>query len=177
MFYAIYMSLKWKIIEKIIAVLLIIFAASEFYSVLFTIDNQLNIAFGNQPINWENVSFVKLFKTYHLETFVSVFTFIAAVLLLIKKRVGWTLSIAVIIINILSYLIFLFHQKGRYEEIRDFLLYFICSLIIIIYLAFLILLFQKPIREKYFTSRKASFIIGLIVGIYLIDRILILFNT
>ncbi len=171
--YAIFMTAKFTIIEKVIATLLIILAVLELLSVIWQLQFSITIGFESKRLTWESISFLTIFKNYHLSVFLSLLTLFAATALLFTKKIGWVLSIAASIVHCLSYIMLLLNLKATYTKSANSTFYVINGLFIGLCLTFVILLLQKAFKDKYFVSNKMWLTIIVVLGIYLIDRVLL----
>ena len=167
------MTLRLKVIEKIIAILLILWATFELFSIFWTLNYFASTGFEMKLLTWDNISYFKVFKNYHLNIIVPLLSIFSATYLLFRKRIGWILTIAVCLINIIGYFILILNLSGAYDSVNSSTFYFIHGVIIAIYLLFIFLLLQRPFKEKYSATNKMWLPILILIGIYLIDRIIL----
>jgi predicted neutral ceramidase superfamily lipid hydrolase len=164
-------GLAWT--EKIIAVLLIVFACVKIYALSFSMYWTFDIAFNQAHLTWKEISLTKVVSNYHLETILSLATLVGAILLLCNKKPGWILTAAISIIGLVQFIIMLVKFKGDKHQLgNDLWLYLLPGILIAVYLTFLILLLQKPFRIKYAMTRKSWLTILLLVLIYFTDSII-----
>ena len=168
------MAFRLTIIEKIISIFLILWAGLELFSIFYTLETIISFGLEQKFLTWNNLSFSKIFKNYHLNILVSILSLFSAAFLLFQKRIGWILTIAVCIINIFSYLIPLLNINEAYNKINNSTFYLIGGILIAVFSTFITLLLQKGFRDKYYFSTKMCYTILIITSIYLTDRILLL---
>ncbi|MES1181749.1 MAG: hypothetical protein ABUL44_03045 [Flavobacterium sp.] len=168
------MTLPLKLIERIIAILLILWATFELFATFWTLNYFASTGFEMKLLTWDNISYFKVFKTYHLNILVPLLSIFSATYLLLQKRTGWILTIAVCLINAISYVIFSLNLTGTYDNLDNSTFYFVNGVIASIYLLFLFLLLQRPFKDKYSASNKIWTPILIMTGIYLVDRIILI---
>ena len=147
-------TIRLNLTEKIIAILIILWAAFELFSTLWTLNYLVSTGFEMKVLTWDNISYIKVFKNYHLNILVALLSIFAATFLLFRKRTGWILTIAVCLINVINYVILILNLNGAYGKVNSPAFYFIHSVIILIYLFFIFLLLQRPFKDKYSASNK-----------------------
>jgi uncharacterized membrane protein len=159
------MTFRVNLIEKIIAILLILWAAFELFCTLWTLNYFASTGFEMKFITWDNISYSKVFKNYHLNILVPLLSIFSAIFLLFRKRIGWILTIAVCLINAISYVILILNLSGAYDKVNSSIFYFIHGVIISIYLLFIFILLQRPFKDKYSASNKMWLPILILTGI------------
>ena len=167
------MTFRLNLIEKIIAIVVILWAVLELFSTLWTLNYLTSTGFEMKLLTWGNISFSKVFKNYHLNIIVPLLSIISAVFLVFHKRIGWILTITGCIINVISYTILFLNLTGAYDKINNSTYYLVNGVIIAINLLFIFLLLQRSFKDKYFATNKMWSPIIIITSIYLIDRIIL----
>ena len=166
------MNTRWTIIEKTIAVLLIVLTCLQLYEALSTLKFMLDIGLQYGHLTRENISFVKIFKNYHLQILSLLVALLGATLLLFNKKLGWILSAAIVVIQAINIILIVFNYKGSKFNAEGFLVaYLVAGLIILFYLASAFLLLQPPFRIKYAVTNKSWLAVLLVVLIFFIDKI------
>ena len=163
------MNNKWKIIERVIALIFIIGGGSLLYLEWTSFHNLLNILLQRTSI--ENLSSIYFLKIFHLFFLIPVASLVAGVLLLLHKKTGWILCASVSLLFIfLTYIPV--HGKSDYFNDMSKVAIWLISFSVFCLTIFITLLL-KPFREKYKPTKTNWMIIFLIVGLVFLDRILV----
>jgi|GEM_PF-3498064 len=169
---------NWKITEKIIGCLLILWGGFYFVISIWVFKNDLDVAFAYSNNSWDDLSLLKIIKNYHFKLLLPLITLIVGLLLLLKKRLGWLLSVVFTLLWPATLLIHLWdlYTKILEDDIFEENLVPICTVIGFISLILLTmfgLLMTKQIRSNYNPTIKSWLIMIVLFATLLIDKILI----
>jgi len=123
----------------------------------------------NGRFEWRQISFLKVFKNYHLTFLLPLTAIFAGFFLLYSKKIGWTIALIVTFLHAFLFLILsnkdevLFIALGKALLIATILF---CTLWVS---SFIILLF-KPFRLKYSATLKNFCVVSICVGIIILDK-------
>lgn len=166
------MSKKYVIIEKSIALLLIIFAGFGLYVAYMQVDILLTFGRESKLIGPGDSAFFKLVVAHHSQIIPALLELIAGLLLLFNKKAGWLLSVTVCMASAIVFCIIFFKADPPWEEAKEMAFYLVYLGTLFSFLTMLLLLLQKPFLDKYKPSKYSQAIILLLAGIYLTYRYL-----
>lgn len=133
--------------------------------VLYTFINGVRFLFDFGLI--PQLSFIQLFKKYHLILLLPTLTILGGLFLLFSKKIGWTISLIALLLNALLFFIPAENGKSMLTEQKMALAIF--SLAILSLTTFYIL--TLPVyRNKYRASKKTWLAIALTTFMILIDK-------
>ena len=158
------MSRLLSITEKTIASFLIVWAGLVCYFLIGGIWSLFEIGI-IQPM-----PFVEFVKLYHLIFLLPLLTTVAGFALLFNKKLGWTLSLASLIINGFFFLIPT--EKGK-SMLTDGTSVIFFSSLAFLSIVFFYILIRPAYRNKYNATKKNWLTIALIATIVLADRIIL----
>ncbi len=138
----------WLISEKIIGIIITLWGMATLYSITHTVYNMLSTGAETGFLRPENISYVKLLGTYHLNFLLSIATLYAGFNLVFNSREAWFMClVAAFMYTILLLTSAGGSSKGAHQiAVVHNYSYLIAA---VIALAVFILLLQKPFRKKY----------------------------
>jgi len=162
------MTSRYSTIEKIISILLFAWGVTFFVGAIISNYNFFQLQFKNGNLNWQTISFLKIFRRYHLIILLALATIFAGASLFRNKRVGWTLAMTTLLLNALLPFI----PIDKYDEVfyKNFL--FQEALLSIAFVTLFFILLLKPFRQKYNVTNKTWLTIATMTGIILIEKTL-----
>jgi Na+-translocating ferredoxin:NAD+ oxidoreductase RnfD subunit len=165
------MTKNWTIIEKIIALILVTGSGLLFYLTYIGFHNYLDSVLGKIPLN--QIRWLYFFNIYQNAFFISLGTLLAGILLMINKKVGWIIAIAILFLLAFS---FYFPSLTAPKYIFDDASSKVVAAVIgfsLFCLTLLTTLLLKPFREKYKPTRANWIVILIIIVLGVIDRIFV----
>jgi hypothetical protein len=167
-------SFNWKLIEKSLSILSIVFGIFVILLVFYTWEVILSRYFDTGLITWDNLSFFKVFKNTHFFMFLGILGLISGILLLKNKRSGWISNLA----SWISYAvgIIIVYWKGNQSGkllVESQTHFAIILSIVFVFLIFASLLLSKSIRLKYKPTSNSWIAVGLIILTFVMDKILL----
>ncbi len=157
------MTKKWKLMEIIIGISLIIFAAILFYSIYSYLSFWLEICNNQNKTESYKISLLKVFKNWHSGFIVIILSFTAGLFLIFGKKFAWSMSIIVCAYEFLVLFVVLFNRN-------EDLIFFVFP---ILFLISLVVLLLRPFRERYLPTKKDLLIIAISIFFLLIDKFFI----
>lgn len=155
----------WTIIEKMMAVILLLWGIYALYNLIFYIADMINTGY----INSIGKSYWQLAADNYLGVLASLACIFGGFLLLTGDRMGWILSLMASAASAISFFISsrsnAIHDKLQFSEFYKS--YGITALIFIIIFCLLLL---KPFREKYLPTPKTWLWIFGIIALFVINK-------
>lgn len=139
-----------KTIEKIIAFYVLLYGLLSITIALWDIWIRLDLIAKYSPDLYASISYTKIFKNYHIGFLTSIFEIIGGLTLLLKKRIGYYLTLFICSKWVLG-LIVSFILSNLQVQIDDKLI-FLNSLFGFIFLTCVVLLVLPGIRKNYSIS-------------------------
>lgn len=163
-----HMTKNWKITEKIIGTVLIIWGCFLLILTFWSLKQTFDILFEELEYSGSDLSITKIVKNYHYRIIIPVLTFITGITIILQKRAGWLLGILISAINSTSIILLPWtHENLTFE------LLIIVGTHSIIFFIFFILLINKQFRNKYNPSKKAYLILSILFILLILDKLFI----
>lgn len=158
----------WTIIEKVIAVILLLWGIYSLYNLISYIADMINTGY----VNSIGKSYWQLAADNYLGVLASLACIFAGFLLLTADRMGWILSLMASAASAVS-----FFMSSRSNAIHDKLqfseFYKSYGITALVFIAIFFLLLLKPFREKYLpTSKTWLWIFGIIL-LFIINKLIL----
>ena len=154
------------------ALLLLASGSYMLYMSIYALHQIISIGYNYGLLNKETISYLKIFKNFHLQILLGLASICSGGLLLFGKRLGWLIALIVLFSNAT---ILLIPRPGKYFHEyyvdKSFFLFGV-PLALLFLLAFSILLL-KPFRKKYCPIQKTWWTIGAAILIVIIDKTLV----
>src|SRR6266498_5190865 len=160
------MTPRYTIIEKIISILLFGWGLTFLVAAIISYYNFFQLEFKNGMLNWQTVSFFKIFRRYHLIILLSTGTIFAGLSLFLNKKIGWTFALITLLLN--AFLFFIPTDKSDEIFYSHFIFQELLFSVVCLTLFFILLL--KPFREKYYLTKKTKWTVITITGLILIEK-------
>jgi hypothetical protein len=161
------MSKTWLIIEKTIGSLLTIWGMIALYNITMVVLQTIN--YGHVPP--PNLSYMRVSKMNHLNFLLALASMFAGVLMVLKDKEGWLLSIICSSMYTITFFISArFNSKGSTQPYFEFFKSY--SLMALLFFLFVILLIQKPFGQKYHPTTKNWIWIIVILIVLIIDKMI-----
>ncbi|UKN00195.1 hypothetical protein K6119_10670 [Paracrocinitomix mangrovi] len=141
-------------------------------SIMLTVkENEALFIYGTTEYSEGDFSYLKLSVRFHSTLIQGILAFIGGVLMLFRKNIGWSIALAVGIIEIIRFLWFIFAFDPD-PDIKEFSKLLSVGLVAF-FIIFSSLLFLPRIRERFTVIRKNGLSVLVISAVVLLDYFLL----
>jgi hypothetical protein len=165
------MSQRFKIAEKIVATVLVIWGAFILYSVIGFLYYFVSVLHLKHNPHWQ-YSYARTFKNFHISILWPLTAIIGGFLLLFDKKAGWAMALITLLLNIFLFFIPQY-QNDKIFTGHPATFWIYEATLFTIWLASLYVLLQKPIRKKYAVANKTYLFVALVTGLVLLDKVVV----
>lgn len=157
--------------EKTIGVLHLILGCFVLWASIATLNTIWNHGVQHNGLNWETVSFGKVFKMFHFQWITGVLTLISGLLLLFHKRAGWITAILAAFFNGVRAVVFLFATD--YPNSRSVMLMMGIGMLAALCFLICFMLLGFDYREKYRPTNSTWMVMAIVTIALLLDLLIV----
>ena len=147
---------KTKITESVIGGFLIIWGIFTLGLTIWLIKQQLDLALSYIDVHPKDISIFKLIKNNHFPILTSLLTIFGGITLILNKKIGWTISILISVVDLVSIILFLWSNDEQTNTPSNFYILIGSSLI---FMTIIGTLLSKPMRNKYEPKKETWLIV------------------
>lgn len=157
--------------EKTIGVLHLVLGCFVLWASIATLNTIWNHGVQHNGLNWETVSFGKVFKMFHFQWITGVLTLISGLLLLFHKRAGWITAILAAFFNGVRAVVFLFATD--YPNSRSVMLMMGIGMLAALCFLICFMLLGFDYREKYRPTNSTWMVMAVVTIALLLDLLIV----
>lgn len=157
--------------EKTIGVLHLALGCFVLWASITTLNSIWNHGAQHSGLNWETVSFGKVFKMFHFQWITGALTLFSGALLLFHKRIGWITAILAAFFNGVRAVVFLFATD--YPNNKSTMLMMGIGMLAALCFLICFMLLSIDYREKYRPSNNTWMLMSLVTVLLLIDLLFV----
>ena len=160
------MNRTWLIIEKVIAILLLVWGIAALYTVTTTIANMFKLGY----IASQHISYFQLFVGAHLNFFLAIAAIVGGFMLFFNDKFGWIVSVVSCALYVVTF--FRSSQANAVSSTQPYNAFSKSySLMALLFLIILVFLIQKPFLKKYNVTATNWIWIIVIVALLILDKL------